>query len=254
MTIAFGESASLSGDTASRPAADATKIGRFYHDTQTGITYRDTGATWEIVGRETVEAHAHVESDVTNLVTHLGLGLTPIAYPNGAHALLSASGQYGTPAVSGGNGGALLVPFNLSAPMLFDTLTLRNVDGANLRTAEWRLYTEARAGSTTLDEIANANGTFSFTPTAESTRSSQIAAPPVTLWPGIIWLCFRNTSTTQIFSIRFQTAGTLAQTAAQTASIAALGSTLNVASGWTPYANLLHFALRGRVLGSSSPF
>jgi hypothetical protein len=53
MSLAFGESASLTGNTASRPAASADTIGRTYADTQTGILYRDNGTTWDVISAST---------------------------------------------------------------------------------------------------------------------------------------------------------------------------------------------------------
>jgi hypothetical protein len=38
----------LRGAFADRPAASATKVGRLYHATDTGIIYRDNGSTWDV--------------------------------------------------------------------------------------------------------------------------------------------------------------------------------------------------------------
>lgn len=49
MTIAFGQSASLSSKLADRPAPDPNKIGRFWQDEDTGQLYRDYGTIWQAV-------------------------------------------------------------------------------------------------------------------------------------------------------------------------------------------------------------
>jgi len=71
MPLPFGTSASLIGHTNERPAADPQQIGRTFADIDTGLLYRDNGATWDIVARASTATHGHAESDVTDLTSDL---------------------------------------------------------------------------------------------------------------------------------------------------------------------------------------
>jgi len=158
-------------------------------------------------------------------------------------------------AVSGGNGGAYLYPIRLDAPMLLQQLWFWNTNTATARSAEWRLFYERLGNSATLDEVANANGTWSFTPSAASWRSSAAQSPPVLLGPGVYWVVIRNTSTSQTLGVGIGTAGgTGSPSTGRTASIAALGSTLNSASFTGTTTSAVYFALHGRVFNEGAAY
>lgn len=84
MTIAFGESASLAGLLADRPAADPNQIGRFYlaTDEGSGVLYRDNGSSWDYAGGRrykvlTMLMNAVLTSDPVLTILENTLGLTP---------------------------------------------------------------------------------------------------------------------------------------------------------------------------------
>lgn len=130
------------------------------------------------------------------------------------------------------NGGTLAVPIHIVAPLVFDRLSIHNRNTASARSAEYRLY---YYGGSTLDFVTGTDGTFSFTPTVASDRTSTPSSS-ITLQPGVYWLAIRNTSATQNFSIGYvNPAGTFfnAFTLSYTQTLgSALGATLT-ATGWS---------------------
>lgn len=195
-----------------------------------------------------------------------------IGYHNGQRRLTDAVGW--TPHASmigytgaGGNalnlavsGGSLAVAVQVTGHFLFETLTIRQSAAASARAAEWRIYRQrlnnGNAGENTLDEVAGANGTFSFTPSAASNESSSVGSPPVYLAPGTYWLVVRNTDATQQFPWGAAAAGLLAPNLCQTKTLgSALGATLDfVAATWTKSTNIPNFILKGRVFGETTVF
>lgn len=185
----------------------------------------------------------------------MNVGFAPYAYPIGAGPTNTATVARNLAAVSAGNGGAIAIPIVVTSHMLFARVGVWNTDIANARSAEWRLYEDRLDNSNSLNEIAGANGTWSFTPSAASFRSSPAAVNPTYIAPGLYWLVIRNTSSTQTFGVGEQAAGTLAHNTCQTKSIPALGSTLDfIAATWTKQTSLPGVILEGKVFADSTVF
>jgi hypothetical protein len=184
------------------------------------------------------------------------VGYAPFALPLGAvsNATLSAG------VTLAAAGGTWLTPIEVAAPLLVESLTIRNTDTATARSWEWRLYREPAAGSDELlEEIAGLDGTDSFTPVAASTRTAN-ATTPATVEPGIYWLAVRNTHATNTlglgsYSLGAGTAG-LGLNYAQSKTLgSALGSTLDAtAATWTKQTGIIGARLNARVFGTGAAF
>lgn len=150
-------------------------------------------------------------------------------------------------AVSGGNGGAIAIPVNVPAPMLLAGYTVRNTDTASARAAEARLYYSKLDNSATIDYVTASAAAWSFTPSAASNRFAALTGGDILIPPGVYWLVIRNTSTTQAFDIGRDTGGVLAVPSTWTKSIASLGSTIDIVTGWASQANYWGAMLVGRL-------
>lgn len=127
--------------------------------------------------------------------------VTPISYLPYAVMMGASNGDTFSTAinlevVAAGNGGAILVPIFLPAPMLLQSCSVWNTDTSLARTGEWRLFYQKLQASTTFAEVPNANGTWSFTPGAASRVSSNAQLLPTLIAPGLYWLGIRNTHAT----------------------------------------------------------
>jgi hypothetical protein len=184
------------------------------------------------------------------------VGWAPWAFP--AHH--SPSSSFGSAialtAVSAGAGGAILVPMVVPGKMLLQAILVRNTNASALRTAEARLYVQGSnsgaAAENTLNFVAGTDAAWSFTPGASSDAAASVSGAPVYLNPGVYWLCLRNTSASQTFSVgssglTFKTTHLNFQQA-----IPALGATLDAVTGWTASDVAVGFALDGRVLGNTA--
>jgi hypothetical protein len=161
------------------------------------------------------------------------IGWAARAYPPGNSNTAAYATAVNLAAVSGGNGGCMLIPIELVAPMLLTKYTVRSTDTANLRTAEARLYYSDQNNSATADFVTGSDSTWSFTPTVASNRTgAAVSGSPLLLPPGFYWLAIRNTSTAQTFGIG-TTANTMGEKSQETKTIAALGSTLDTVTGWS---------------------
>jgi len=183
-------------------------------------------------------------------------GLVPFAFHGGA-GVTNATDWSGAPvslaAVSGGNGGAAIMPVVLTAPMRLISYNLWCTDTASARSAEARLYRDD--GSTTLQFVTGSDASWSFTPSAAAARSAAVSAGSgVLLRPGVYWLVIRNKSTTHTFGI-----GGTANAASSifpghgSASLPALGSTLALTLA-TATGRVLAASLRGAVQGTTTIF
>lgn len=217
---------------------------------------------------ETVSAEGDIAYNATTDELNYGngqraladeVGWAPFANPPGYTVGLA----FGTTATLAAAGGSYASPIAVTGHMLLNTFRLRNVDTGTARAAEWRLYKQrlnnGNSGENTLDEVAGANGTFSFTPGgAASTRDSAVGSPPVYLAPGIYWLVLRNTDAVQTFAlgVNASQAGAAGPNLAQTKTLASgLGSTLDfVAATWAKVTTLPAFTLMGRVFGETAVF
>lgn len=195
--------------------------------------------------------HKVPKSDGTTLAyAYATKGLAHYALPLG----LALSDTVGAGANLGTSGGALAVPIPVPAMMSLDALLYRNNDTATARSMEWGLYYDD--GTTSSPRVAS--GTDSFTPTVASNRSSSATSGPVLIEPGMYWLVLRNTGGATNFQITVVSAGAtnLGIVGVQTKTLgSALGSTLDLSTGWTRSSNnLLLAALKGRVFGEGAAF
>jgi hypothetical protein len=188
----------------------------------------------------------------TALTTHAesnhSIGFQPFAYHADAANLADGS-TYGH-AVNE----ARAFPLYLHAPMKVQSLTIISGDTTLARTAEFRIYVDS--GSNTFDFITGTNGTFSFTPSAISQRTANIATPGTIVGPGVVWLVLRNTHGSNTFGVRrvvVSSVWSVGVTGLATGQ-GALGSTIN----FTNYSSRTGFvyALRldGRVGAEASAF
>lgn len=180
------------------------------------------------------------------------VGRTPYGLPVGFSAAEAWSINVSLAAVSAGNGGALRVFVEVKSPLYLQQIALFSGDTASARSAEARVYLEPTAGSATANFVTGTDATFSFTPTAVSKRSASVSGAPVLLLPGAYWVVVRNTSTSQTFGIRRSSSATVfvsSDTASHT--LAALGATLDLDTGWTSTGTGA-VMLEGRVLGRTT--
>lgn len=164
------------------------------------------------------------------------VGFQVVGYPSGFNASDALATNITLAAVSAGNGGAFAVPIVLSAPMFLKAYRIRNADVASLRTAEARLYVSRLDNSATCNFVTGSDATWSFTPGAASSQSSSdVSGAPVLLAPGCYFLVVRNTSTAQTFAVGTMAASTLGvanMKTITTASVPALGATLDLVTTW----------------------
>lgn len=183
-------------------------------------------------------------------------GRLPFVYALGMSAAEVSAANVTLAAVSAGLGGATAIPFHITAPFYAQQVQIRNASTANARTAEFGIYREPPGGSATLELITGTTGTFSFTPAAEDDRSANVATPGTFINVGVVWLIIRNTSTTQSFQIRRVTPTQLILSGfcrnVTAASVAALGSTIDITSWGAGTAGQNMARLDGRVTGRTS--
>lgn len=166
--------------------------------------------------------------------------------------------QNSAPGVLAASGGAVAIPVHVTGHMLLKSVTLTNSDASLTRTAEWRLYRQAlnngNSSENTLDEVANANGTWSFTGSGTALRTSAAGAT-VYLPPGLYWLVVRNTHASNTFIVNWTATGH-AVNKCQTKTLgSALASTLDfVAATWTKQTVVFAVSLDGAVFGQTTAF
>jgi hypothetical protein len=176
------------------------------------------------------------------------VGYLPWAYSLGANDDSSNAASVALAA----NGGTILIPVLLAAPLALVSVTIRNRDTTLTRSWEWRLFREPSGGGATLDHIANANGSDTFTAAAASYRTSAAAAT-VTLDPGLYWLAIRNTEAANAFNIGGGTG--LQANNYQTKTIgSALTTTLDATTGWTKSTLIVPVTLDGAVFAQTTIF
>jgi hypothetical protein len=175
------------------------------------------------------------------------VGWQPFALQLGASNGVTAS----VTAALAANGGTGVVPIDVTGHLLLDGIAVYNMDATLARELEWRLYEDRANASNSVNEIAGANGTLSFTAAANAVRTSKVATP-VYLGPGIYWLALRNTHASNSFGIAVTTPSRLSVSTPcwLTKTLgSALGSTLDlVAATWSIDGNQVSARLDGRVL------
>jgi hypothetical protein len=168
----------------------------------------------------------------------------------GWYGNISPTGTLSLPA----NGGSVMVLIEVKAPMILQSCLMENRDTSGARSWEWRLYVDDNT-SVTLSEIPGANGSESFTPVAATTRTAAATGAPITLSPGIYFLVIRNTHATNTFAAGATAfSNTMGNNWEKTKTLgSALGSTLDVDTGWTgSISQSPGTLLAGRILGKST--
>lgn len=189
--------------------------------------------------------------------SHFDAGFLPFAYPEGFAPSDASSINTTLTAVASSKAGIALIPFRLPGPMRIQSVTIRSGDTASARSGEGRLYRDV--GSADLAEVPGTACSWSFTPSAPSDRTANVATPGTLLTPGGYWLAIRNTSATQSLGIRrVANATEVASSVAaydNTPNAPALGATL--ATGGLSLSTVMgQFMARldGRVFGRSAAF
>jgi len=160
------------------------------------------------------------------------VGYTPDDAPTSTYAVLAASG------------GAALVPMLVPGPMKLRTVTIYNGDANLARSVEFALY---RSDGSQLVRIDGTDGTMSFTAAGTADRSGNITTADTLILPGVAWLAIRNTHASSLFTLMRQPTPTHLVGSGRGAykTIGALGSTIDVASGWTVSHGPVSALLRG---------
>jgi hypothetical protein len=188
-------------------------------------------------------------------------GWQPIAFPMGYSTTLGTVASVNLAA----NGGSVAMPMMVNAPMLLDSVSVRNTNTGTARTWGWDLYVQSlNSGSTDeneLDRVACGNADETFTPGASTTRTITAATSPgagdgpVYIGPGVYWLVPQCRHATNAFGIGnwasgFGTAANISMTKTTTNPN---GATLDfVAATWTK-GNSIYFAyMNGRVFGETA--
>lgn len=171
-----------------------------------------------------------------------------VGYSN-AHAFASSSALA---AVSG----TLLVPIQLSGPMLLQSVQVLNNDTGTQRTWRWDLYADLDNNVNAIPRVATCSAAETFTPGgAASTRTIAASGAPVYLPPGNYWLAIQNIHATSTFSLGLQAVGTaaFAPNSAKTKTTGGTnGATLDIiAATWTGIAGTPAVNLRGRAAGDT---
>lgn len=181
----------------------------------------------------------------------------PFAYHLGFPS--NHTGDQSLVAVAAGVGGALIVPMELTAPMLLQSISVINANTASLRTCDIRLYADNRTPGSAgaLDFVTGTDCSLSFTPTVVSHRVANVSGAPVYLPMGMYWVVIRNSSTSQTFNIRLGTfssdwIGTMVSYKTTTAA-ATLGATIDP-TAWVGQPHHLGVRLNGRVFGQTTAF
>lgn len=151
---------------------------------------------------------------------------------------------------------AIAMPVLVPSPMVLDSVSFRSAGTGGTQAMEWRLYQDT--GSSTLPEVAGANGSLSFSAAANSTQRAPVnGGGTVSIAAGYYWLVVRVTSAT---ALSFGQAGNANPGNSQTfggqskAGVGALGATLDFVTGWTKFPDVPCNFLCGRVFGQATPW
>lgn len=185
-----------------------------------------------------------------------GVGLTPFAAQVGLDNTTASFAVTRTlAAVAAGLGGAAAALVFVPTSMQLRSISVWNKNTGTARTAEGRIY--AVGSSATAAFVTGSNASWSFTPSAASLRAATVSAAPLTLPAGYYLVVIRNTSATQTFDIGAETQGSAnllkgGSVASVAASVAALGTTIDV-TGWpTRAGSIIGIQLDGEIFGTGA--
>lgn len=163
-------------------------------------------------------------------------------------------------AESGGDSGAVVIPFLVPITIDLVGYAVHQYAGAGTRAAEFRLYKDT--GSTTLEEVPDTDATLSFSASGESVeRATLTVATTVEVPPGLYWLAIRgDNASTFALSAGADTADWSDSSADNhmargllTSSTGAFGTTLDISS-FTALDAICMARLEGAVFGESTRF
>lgn len=202
---------------------------------------------------------AFIEHNVsgTNRRSYLpATGWLPYAMQEGASQALSFGNNFAIPA----SGGAIAFPVTLVAPMMLQSVTLRNNDSSNGHTWNWYLYEQMKqtgdAGENSLSLKANGAAAETWTASGATFRTIAAANAPLYLAPGIYWMVIQNQHASQTFSIATNNAGVILHNSAQSKTLSIPpGDPLDfVAATWTKRTAMYEVVLEGDVFGQNTIF
>jgi hypothetical protein len=193
---------------------------------------------------------------ITASKNDFAVGWMPFAYMPG-YPITTA---IGTSLAIAANGGTLAIPFQLTAPMLLESVSIWQTDTATERTWRWDLYVhyanDELASQNTLTRVANATAAQTFTPSAASKQTLAAATDPTRLAPGLYWLAIQCTHGTNALTIGAIADNDFANNTGQTKTTTnPNGATLDfVAATWTKVTDVYCARLNGQVFGGSGLF
>lgn len=212
------------------------------------------------------EAHVGYRTDLDQVRVYDGVqervlnavGWCTHAYPETYNPQMTSATSVSLAAVSGGNGGSIDVPIMVPAMLRLDATlpyTVYCSDASGLHTAEARLYVDRLNNSSTVDEIAGTNASWSFTPGAAGVfDSGALPGNSIDVPPGILHFVMRNTSASVIFALGAVNPPSMARAHIATKNNAALGSTLDLTTSWSRVNQMVFVRLNGRVMGQAAKF
>lgn len=181
------------------------------------------------------------------------LGFQPYAYPLG----FSTDASTGN-ATLAANGGSHAAPILITAPMLLESVTIKNANTSLAREWRWDLYLQdtntGDSAENTVNRVATCSGNDNFTPSAASLRTLS-ASSNTLLQPGLYWIVIQCTHASNSFLYLAQLGNsTFAVNHYQTKTTSnPNGSTLDlIAATWTKSTAVGAIRLNGIVLGQST--
>lgn len=190
-----------------------------------------------------------------------GTWATPPAVPNGyqpyAYPINMVNNAAFTTALAlAANGGSLAIPIRLEAPMLLQSVSIRNTDTSGARIWGWDLYLQTGL-TEILNRVAACSADESYTASAASTRTLDAGSAPVALGAGVYWLVIQNRHGSNTFGLgTTAVSSAFAQNTGQTKTTTnPNGATLDfIAATWAKQTATVAARLNGRVFGESAAF
>lgn len=200
----------------------------------------------------TTEAEIQWDTTLDYLQVYDGSGIKPVtpagwmgrlALPEGMNIAQTFATSYTMPAA----GGTIACPITVSAPGRLQALFYRHNTGSG-RLMSAALYAQV-GNSATAQRVANWT---QFTATATTTIQQAADSAPVLLAPGVYWLVVRNDEAASTVSIGLA-GGTFlfSQNRIKTLG-SALGSTLDLSTGWSSTAGQVGVGLQFVTLGEAA--